>query len=128
MEEVRVQDPISLASDAEGNVYLAQLTAGLVSKIGPNGAVTIVVGNPVGTGISGDSALDVAIPAPLAIELDSAGNMYVLESAGLLWRAARWRSVVEPRYRPRAGVPESECGREPARTSAVADLDRRRCR
>ncbi len=87
VEEVRVQDPISLASDAEGNVYLAQLTAGLVSKIGPNGAVTIVVGNPVGTGISGDSALDVAIPAPLAIELDSAGNMYVLESAGLIWRA-----------------------------------------
>ncbi len=87
LDEVRVQDPISITTDADGNVYLAQLTAGLVSRIGPNGAVSIVTGNPAGTGVSGDSALDVAIPAPLVIELDGRGNLYVLESAGLLWRA-----------------------------------------
>ncbi|MCY4107455.1 MAG: hypothetical protein OXG11_00315, partial [Chloroflexi bacterium] len=85
--QVRVQDPVSLATDAAGNIYLAQLTAGLVSRIAPDGAVTIVAGNPAGTGVPGDPAVDVALPAPLVIQLDGRGNLYVLESAGLLWRA-----------------------------------------
>ncbi len=87
LDQVRVQDPVSLVTDADGNVYLAQLTAGLVSKIAPDGAVTIVAGNPAGTGVPGDPAVDVALPAPLVIQLDGRGNLYVLESAGLLWRA-----------------------------------------
>ncbi len=87
LDQVRIQDPVSLVTDADGNVYLAQLTAGLVSKIARDGAVTIVAGNPAGTGSPGDPAVEVALPAPLVIQLDGRGNLYVLESAGLLWRA-----------------------------------------
>ena len=85
--QVRMQDPASLEVDIDGNVYVAQLTAGLVSRIGVDGNVSIVAGNPAGTGVSGDPATEVAIPAPLVVSLDRNGNLFVLESAGLLWRA-----------------------------------------
>ncbi len=78
--------PISLIVDGDGRVYFAELTGGIVSAFAPGDDPRPVAGDPAGQGGSGDSALAVAIPAPLALDLDSAGNLYVLNTAGELWQ------------------------------------------
>lgn len=94
--EVRIVDPTALLLDRDGNLYVAQLTSGLVSVLATDGSVRTIAGNPAGTGVSGDPATEVAIPAPLDIDLDGGGNLYVLESAGIIWQVGTGDGKVIP--------------------------------
>ena len=94
--EVRVQEPVSLLVDREGAVYFAQLTAGVVSVVKADGNVSTAAGNPSGKGAPGGDALEVAIAAPLALTLDGGGNLFVLESAGIVWQIGSGDGRVVP--------------------------------
>lgn len=70
----------AVATDAKGNVYVADFSNSLVSRI-TNGTLTVVAGNGV-PGFSGDGgpATSAALNNPNGIAVDSAGNLYISDS------------------------------------------------
>src|ERR1035437_6466953 len=72
--------PLGVAVDAQGNVYAADNTNNIVVRISPNGLLTVVAGNGTG-GFSGDGgpAVRASLNWPLAVAVDSAGNLYIAE-------------------------------------------------
>ncbi|MDP1802995.1 MAG: T9SS type A sorting domain-containing protein [Bacteroidota bacterium] len=73
--------PNNLATDASGNIYIADKANHRIRKINSNGIITTVVGN--GTqGFSGDGGLATAaeINLPHDVEFDGLGNMFVLDT------------------------------------------------
>ena len=75
----RLNDPLGLAVDGAGNLYISDYNSAVVRRV-TSGIITTVAGN--GTrGYSGDggSALNAQL-SPAAVAADSAGNVYVSDS------------------------------------------------
>ena len=75
----------SIAADAFGNVYVADLYNHLIRKISPTGLVTTLAGsgqegNTNGTGTSASFRL------PIGVAVDSSGNVFVADSENYLVR------------------------------------------
>ena len=74
--------PMGIAIDAAGNVFVADRDASVVRKIAANGTISTVAGS--GTpGYMGDggAAISAQINGPFGIALDSAGNLYIADTA-----------------------------------------------
>jgi len=84
-----VMDPMDLAADAAGDVYLVDSSNNRIRKITPNGIITTIAGNGTG-GATGDggSALDAEI-SPGALALDGAGNLYFINFSSGVSRTIR---------------------------------------
>ena len=69
-----------LAADSAGNVYIPDFENNRVRKVDTAGTITTVAGNG-GLFTSGDGgpATSASIHAPVAVVLDSAGNLYIAE-------------------------------------------------
>ncbi len=69
-------EPLGLASDKQGNIYVCDYDNRLIRKITPSGLVSTFAGQP---GVGGDKngSLDSATFEPFALAFDAAGNMYV---------------------------------------------------
>jgi uncharacterized protein (TIGR03437 family) len=70
--------PSGVAVDAAGNLFIADIGAGRIRKVTPDGIITTIAGN--GTCCDpgdGGPATSAAIPYPSAITLDSNGNLFV---------------------------------------------------
>ncbi len=79
--QARMGNPSAVAVDATGNLYISDGSA-RIRKVYPNGLITTIAGN--GTqGYSGDGggALFSQINTPSGLALDSAGNVYLADSA-----------------------------------------------
>jgi len=73
--------PFGLATDSAGNVYVADHGSSTIRKISPGGTVTTLAGSG---GLSGsvDGQGNVArFDHPSAVSLDSAGNVYVIDTS-----------------------------------------------
>jgi sugar lactone lactonase YvrE len=67
--------------DSAGNLYIADYENNRVREVS-NGVITTVVGNGLtGPGGDGGPAVDAPEPGPMAVALDGAGNLYILDAA-----------------------------------------------
>jgi uncharacterized protein (TIGR03437 family) len=73
--------PAAVAVDSAGNVYIAEFSGNRVREVGTNGTITTVAGNGI-QGYSGDGgpALAASLNGPIAIAVDTAGDLYIADS------------------------------------------------
>ena len=70
-----------VATDADGNVYIADSGNNIVVRVGADGVAMVVAGNGI-AGFSGDGgpATSASLNGPSGVAVDSAGNLYIAES------------------------------------------------
>jgi uncharacterized protein (TIGR03437 family) len=74
--------PTGAAVDSAGNLYIADKSANRIRKVTPSGTISTVAGNGQ-TGGSGNNgpATSAALNAPQGVAVDSAGNLYIADTA-----------------------------------------------
>ena len=84
--------PESLATDAGGNLYIAEYYG--IRKVTPAGVITTVAGNGI-SGFSGDGgpATSAQLTYPSGVAIDAAGNLYIGDSGN-----SHIRKVTPPGY------------------------------
>jgi sugar lactone lactonase YvrE len=69
--------PEGIATDAAGNIYIADSQHYRICKLAPNGTLTTIAGTYGLSGYSGDGpALGAQLSSPVSLALDAAGNLY----------------------------------------------------
>ncbi|GCD47380.1 NHL repeat-containing protein [Streptomyces paromomycinus] len=76
----QLAQPLGIAVDGAGNVYVAEWANGRVRKVTPQGIITTLAGG--GSGGDGGRAVDASLSYPFAVAVDTAGNVYVTERFG----------------------------------------------
>jgi trimeric autotransporter adhesin len=72
--------PSGLAVDATGNLYIADYENSRVRKVSTNGIISTVAGNGQwGTSGDGGPAIDAQLLDPVALALDSVGDLYITD-------------------------------------------------
>ena len=73
-------NPVGVALDAAGNLYIADRTTSASAGSMPSGVITTVAGNGTG-GFSGDGgpATAASLNSPRGVALDAAGNLYIAD-------------------------------------------------
>lgn len=90
----RFFDPADVAVDANGNVFVADLSNLLIRRITPTGVVTTVAGSPGQTGYVNGTGAAARFNRPHALAIDAAGTLYVADSSNLLIRKVTAAGVV----------------------------------
>ena len=77
-----LNDPMGLAVDSKGNVYIADTFNSRIRKLTPSGTITSIAGNG-GLYFSGDGgpATQAALYFPRGVTVDSSGYVYVADTA-----------------------------------------------
>ena len=77
----RLNAPIAIAVDGQGNVYIADFNNARVRKVNPTGTITTFAGTGV-PGFSGDGgpATSARLYAPHGVAVDGQGNVYIADS------------------------------------------------
>jgi sugar lactone lactonase YvrE len=95
-QEIGLDTPIGVATDAVGAVYVVASGSGQIVRIDPGGYAQIIAGNPLGQGQSGDLARDIPLFTSVDIALGPDGTGYLLEARGLIWRISSQSPGAEP--------------------------------
>jgi sugar lactone lactonase YvrE len=85
-------EPGSLAADASGNVYVADLN--LIRKITPAGVVTTLAGREEASGSANGTGTQASFSYQLGIAVDPSGNVFVADSGNNLIRKVTPAGVV----------------------------------
>jgi hypothetical protein len=78
--------PVGVVVDSASNVYVVESGFGEVTRVAPEGGITVIAGNPRGEEGSGGAARDVRLDTAHELVLGSDGSAYLLEANGLIWR------------------------------------------
>ena len=71
-------DPIAVAVDGAGNLYIAEFAGNRVRKVNTSGIITTAAGGgPLGSNGDGGPATSAVLNAPFAVAFDGAGNLYI---------------------------------------------------
>jgi len=74
--------PVGLATDAAGNVYIADYLNGRVRKVAPDGTISTVAGNSVQNDpVDGVPATDSPLKGPVGLAVDSSGNLFIADQS-----------------------------------------------
>jgi sugar lactone lactonase YvrE len=81
-----INDAQAVAVDKTGNLFIADYYYYRIRKVGTNGLMTTVAGNPTATGIGGFSgdggrATNATMGTPYDVAVDSLGNFYIADYA-----------------------------------------------
>jgi uncharacterized protein (TIGR03437 family) len=72
--------PRGVAADTSGNLYIADTSNNRVRKVAPGGVITTVAGNgTAGFGGDGAAAAGAQLNQPVALAIDSFGNLYIAD-------------------------------------------------
>jgi gliding motility-associated-like protein len=86
-------NPIGVAADASGNIYVADQQNNQIRKITPFGVVSTLAGNTT-PGTSNGTGAAARFSGPLGVATDAAGNVYVADSQNNLIRKVTPAGVV----------------------------------
>ncbi|HYM61190.1 MAG TPA: hypothetical protein VEZ11_09885 [Thermoanaerobaculia bacterium] len=75
----RFFSPVGIATDAAGNVYIADLNNGTVRKVSPDGSTTTLAGLAGVTGTANGVGAAASFNGPAGTAVDAAGNVYVAD-------------------------------------------------
>ena len=90
----RFNYPRGLAVDSTGNLYVADSNNHTIRKISPTGIVSILAGEPLKPGVVDATGTAARFNTPYGVALDSAGNLYVADSANYAIRKITPAGVV----------------------------------
>ena len=74
--------PSGVATDIQGNVYVADTGNNTIRKITPNLVVTTVAGSALNAGDRDGTGTNAWFDSPYALTVDNAGNIFVAENGG----------------------------------------------
>ena len=77
----RFEKPIHVASDASGNVYVADNVNHTIRKVTPGGIVSTLAGSAGNPGSNDGVGTDARFNRPWGVACDAAGNIYVADSS-----------------------------------------------
>ena len=122
-------DPLAVTVDAFGNLFIADTGNNRIRKVKSDGIITTVVGNgtPAYSG-DGGAATNASLNHPVAVALDSGGNLFIADQANSRIRKAnntQWPTLVLDNLNPANAGNYQVVVTGPAGsvTSSVAALD-----
>jgi uncharacterized protein (TIGR03437 family) len=85
--QATLQNPVGLAVDAAGSIYIADSTNGRIRKVTPDGTIVTIAGNGKLT-FSGDGgpATSAALYFPRGVAVDAQGNVYIADTSNQVIR------------------------------------------
>lgn len=89
----RFQNPVGIAVDASGNVFVADMSNHSIRKVAPSGTVTTVAGNGQPGSDDGTGAA-ARFVTPEGVAVDRAGNLYVSDTGNFTIRKITVAGVV----------------------------------
>ncbi|MBI4325065.1 MAG: VCBS repeat-containing protein [Chloroflexi bacterium] len=85
--QAQLDTPVSIATDNDGNVYIADFHNHRIRRIGPDQQITTVAGTGVpGLGSDGTPAASAQLRYPQGLAVDQAGNLYFADYLSRLVR------------------------------------------
>ena len=79
-----LNEPLGVVVDSSGNFYIADSLSNVIRKVTPADVISTFAGdNALGANNSGDNglAVDATFDVPSAVALDSAGNLYIVDTS-----------------------------------------------
>ncbi|MDA0744993.1 MAG: cohesin domain-containing protein [bacterium] len=82
--EAQLNQPVDVAVDAAGNVYIADWSNGRIRRVDPAGVIATVAGGGTKHPQNGLTATDINLGGPQYVVIDASGNLYVPWQAAIL--------------------------------------------